>query len=53
MPVYEYICRDCQKQFELTRPMSEAHAGVQCPSCGSSHVDRTYSQVFAKTSKKS
>lgn len=54
MPVYEYVCRDCQKSFELTRPMSESHAtDVHCPSCGGTHVERTYSQVFAKTSKKS
>ncbi len=53
MPVYEFVCRDCHKPFELARPMSEATATVTCPACGSTQVDRTYSQVYAKTSKKS
>ena len=53
MPVYEFVCRDCHKAFELARPMSEAAATVTCPACGSTHVERTWSQIFAKTSKKS
>ena len=54
MPVYEFICRDCQKAFEIVRPISGAQAtDVKCPACGSRHVDRTYSQVYTVTSKKS
>jgi putative FmdB family regulatory protein len=54
MPVYEYVCRDCQKAFEIVRPISEAQAtDVKCPVCGGHHVDRTYSHVYAVTSKKS
>lgn len=54
MPVYEFVCRDCQKPFEIVRPMAEATAGgVTCPACGSTRVDRAYSHVYAKTSKKS
>jgi putative FmdB family regulatory protein len=54
MPVYEFVCRDCQKPFETIRPMAEATAaGVKCPACGSDRLDRIYSSVYAKTSKKS
>jgi putative FmdB family regulatory protein len=54
MPVYEFVCRDCQKPFEVTRPISEAPGSdLKCPACGSARVDRTYSHVYAKTSKKS
>jgi putative FmdB family regulatory protein len=54
MPVYEYVCRDCEKTFEIVRPMSEAGTGdVKCPSCGSTRADRIWSSVYAKTSKKS
>jgi putative FmdB family regulatory protein len=48
MPVYEFVCRDCQKPFEVIRPMSGS-----TPTCGSTRVDRTYSHVYAQTSKKS
>ena len=53
MPVYEYDCQDCHKQFELTRSMSESSTRVKCPSCGSDRIERKYSAVYAKTSKKS
>ena len=54
MPVYEYVCRDCEKTFEMRRPMSEATAdNVKCPSCGSAWIERIYSSVYAKTSRKS
>jgi putative FmdB family regulatory protein len=53
MPVYEFVCRDCQKPFEVVRPMSESATTPKCPACGSTRVDRTYSHVYAQTSKKS
>ena len=40
MPIYEYACRDCGKQFEyLTR---EGQA-PQCPSCDSAELDKQLS----------
>jgi putative FmdB family regulatory protein len=54
MPVYEFVCRECQKPFEITRPIFEAtNNNVKYPACGSARVDRTYSHVYAETSKKS
>ena len=54
MPVYEYVCRDCKKAFEIVRPISGTPAtDVKCPACGSHQVERTYSHVYAVTSKKS
>ncbi len=46
MPIYEYTCKQCQKQFEtLVRSMSST-APVKCPECGSENTARTLS-VFA------
>jgi putative FmdB family regulatory protein len=53
MPVYEFACRDCQKTFEIVRPMSESSATVTCAHCGSTKVERIWSSVNAVTSKKS
>lgn len=33
MPTYEYKCRDCDRQFEVTQRMSDAPLG-ECPDCG-------------------
>ncbi len=42
MPVYEFVCRDCHKAFEVVHPISHAHgADLECPTCGSKNVDRT------------
>jgi putative FmdB family regulatory protein len=54
MPVYEFACRDCQKTFEIVRPISESSsANVTCTHCGSTKVERIFSTVYAVTSKKS
>ena len=34
MPIYEYHCLKCQKEFELLRPLSQSNESVICPSCG-------------------
>lgn len=31
MPRYEYRCRQCDTQFELTRPMADSGAPASCP----------------------
>ena len=54
MPVYEFACRECQKTFEIVRPMSGTSAAdVTCAHCGSTKVERIWSSVYAVTSKKS
>ncbi|HEY3305816.1 MAG TPA: zinc ribbon domain-containing protein [Candidatus Binatia bacterium] len=41
MPIYEYHCRSCDKDFEeLVRTAEEA---VSCPSCAGSRVERLLS----------
>ena len=34
MPVYEFHCSKCQKEFELLCPVSKANETASCPSCG-------------------
>jgi len=33
MPIYEYVCSDCESKFELLRPLSQASEGASCPRC--------------------
>lgn len=35
MPIYEYRCSECGKDFELMRPFSKADEPAPCPDCGS------------------
>ena len=36
MPIYEYVCSDCDLKFELLRPLSEAAKKASCPRCHNS-----------------
>jgi putative FmdB family regulatory protein len=47
MPIYEYLCTDCDQRFEkLVRRWGEA---VTCPSCSGAAVDKQIS-TFAVAS---
>jgi putative FmdB family regulatory protein len=34
MPIYEYWCSRCEREFEQLRPMSQAAQAAKCPTCG-------------------
>jgi putative FmdB family regulatory protein len=54
MPVYDYICNDCQNTFETVLTLDEhEHWEVKCPHCGSKNVEQEAAEFFAVTSKKS
>ena len=33
MPIYEYLCPDCDLKFELLRRQSQASEAAPCPRC--------------------
>jgi len=54
MPVYDYVCNDCHKSFELVLTLNEHDKDkIACPKCGSKNVQQEISEFFAVTSKKS
>ena len=54
MPVYDYICNDCHKQFETVLTLTEHDKEtIICPKCGSMNVEQEMVEFFAMTSKKS
>jgi putative FmdB family regulatory protein len=54
MPVYDYLCNDCHKEFETVLTLDEHdHQDIKCPRCGSKNVDQEAAAFFAVTSKKS
>ena len=34
MPIYEYWCESCGREFEQMRPMSQSSEPAKCPTCG-------------------
>ena len=54
MPLYEYTCKECGKDFSRVMTLREHEAGeVECPHCKSKNVEQKPSTFFAVTSKKS
>ena len=54
MPAYDYICDDCNKQFEVWASMSAYERGLspECPKCEGTSVSRaiTAANVISGTS---
>ena len=54
MPVYEFRCNACRKQFQIVESIKDYDPKkVKCTKCGSSRVERVWSGVHVVTSKKS
>jgi putative FmdB family regulatory protein len=51
MPLYEYLCQDCEERVTLRRRMSDT-TQPRCPLCGSEEMKRLISSVAVVTSSK-
>ncbi len=43
MPLYEYVCRDCGRAFEVLQRMGERGDRLHCPHCGRVGAERQLS----------
>ncbi len=48
MPIYEYVCKDCNTKFEAMRSFSQADAPIACAKCGSENTKRAISMCYAQ-----
>lgn len=51
MPRYEFTCQDCSAPFEVRLSIAayDAGEGKACPACGSTRVERRFTQVGVLT----
>jgi putative FmdB family regulatory protein len=49
MPIYEYHCASCSRQFALRQSVNIKPGETVCPSCRSQAVERLISRFAAKT----
>jgi putative FmdB family regulatory protein len=47
MPIYEYVCLDCKKEYEILRSFNESDQPFECEQCGGDHVKRKLSLAIA------
>jgi putative FmdB family regulatory protein len=50
MPLYEYICQDCENRFDTLRSMKDADEPIECQVCHSQRTRRALSAFFAHSS---
>ncbi len=54
MPHYNFLCRDCKKEFSKVLTLAEYEkGGIVCPHCMSKDVEQRWAAFYAVTSKKS
>jgi putative FmdB family regulatory protein len=49
MPIYEYVCLDCKKEYEILRSFNEADKPIACSECGGENVKRKLSVFYAQS----
>jgi putative FmdB family regulatory protein len=43
MPLYPYLCRDCETEFEKLTPRANGPAtATECPACGGMNTERRF-----------
>ena len=50
MPIFEFVCSECSKQFEELVRSASAVDEVTCPTCGSSYIKKKVSTFASKIS---
>ncbi len=53
MPIYDYVCLTCKKEFEKVLTLTEHDQPVTCPHCGSKQVEQEPRAFYAVTASKS
>ena len=47
MPIYEYVCLNCKKEYEILRSFNESDQPMDCDECGADNVKRKLSLAIA------
>lgn len=47
MPIYEYRCSSCGKEFEVELPIKKFNSLKKCVLCGSKKIERLIGEVYA------
>ncbi len=45
MPMYTFVCRDCEQPFERKLRMSQSGETQECPACGSTETRKSIGSV--------
>ena len=43
MPIYTYVCKDCDEKFDLLIGVTSEKAELKCEKCGSKNIEKILS----------
>ena len=49
MPVFEYHCQSCDREFELLVGVGAGNGSLKCPHCGSDELKKLFSKFSARS----
>lgn len=49
MPLYEYVCRECEHRFEVLQRLGEGGEQLECPRCQTPRPEKAFSTFAATT----
>ena len=53
MPLYEYVCKKCEKKFSEVLTIREHDSKkIECPQCKGTDLEKVIEPFFAKTTSK-
>tara|TARA_Y100000588_G_C13751016_1_gene709766 strand:+ start:120 stop:368 length:249 start_codon:yes stop_codon:yes gene_type:complete len=53
MPLFEYNCNDCKKDFTLLQPVGVNKEETECPDCGAKPINYKFSSFASKVAPSS
>ncbi len=48
MPLYEYVCSDCEEVFTLLQTIHVKQGETSCPKCKTTHIQKRFSPFVSK-----
>ncbi len=48
MPIYQYLCKECGKSFDVLFKSASERKEVLCPNCGSKDVEKSFAAFSVK-----
>ena len=50
MPLYEYVCKNCNQRVEMLQRIGEDASGLACPGCGEKKLEKQLSTFSSGSS---
>jgi len=50
MPIYTYVCKDCNEKFDVLVGVTSNESDIKCPKCGSKNINMGFGKFSVGSS---